>query len=95
MASKKIAKAPQLLKGWAAIAKFLSQPTSTVQRWASEGMPVKKIGRYVEASPPELERWLGREAGTKAPVHIPASDSDLLADLKRGLTEARGKRGMP
>jgi len=46
----------------------------------------------VEASPPELERWLGREAGTKAPVHIPASDSDLLADLKRGLTEARGKR---
>jgi hypothetical protein len=43
MASKKIAKAPQLLKGWAAIAKFLSQPTSTVQRWASEGMPVKKL----------------------------------------------------
>jgi len=81
----------EVLKGWAAIAKFLSQPTSTVQRWAGEGMPVKRIGRYVEASPQELEQWLGREAGTKTPVHIPASDADLIADLKRGLSEARQK----
>lgn len=81
----------EVLKGWAAIAKFLSQPTSTVQRWAGEGMPVKRIGRYVEASPQELERWLGREAGTKAPVHIPTSEADLVAELRRGLSEARAK----
>ena len=91
MAAKKPEPA-QVLKGWAAIAKFLSQPASTVQRWAGEGMPVSKTGRYVEASPTELEKWLGREAGAKARVHIPTSDSDLMADLKRGLSEARGKR---
>jgi len=90
--AKKIEKPPEVLKGWAAIAKFLSQPASTVQRWANEGMPVKKIGRYVEASPEELQKWLGREAGTYAPVHIPTSDADLTADLKRGLAEARGKK---
>ena len=93
--AKKIEKSPELLKGWAAIAKFLSQPASTVQRWAAEGMPVKKIGRYVEASPSELERWLSREAGTKMPVHIPTADADLTADLRRGLMEARGKKTKP
>ena len=77
------------LKGWPAIAKFLSQPVSTAQRWASEGMPVTRIGRYVAASPAELEGWLTREAGTKETVHIPSANADLLADLKRGLSEAR------
>ena len=46
------------LKGWAAIAKFLGQPIPTVQRWGNEGMPLTRIGRYVAASPAELERWL-------------------------------------
>ena len=77
------------LKGWAAIAKFLGQPVPTVQRWATEGLPVTRIGRYVAASPAELERWLTREAGTKETVHIPSADTDLLANLKRGLSEAR------
>jgi len=77
------------LKGWPAIAKFLSQPVSTAQRWASEGMPVSRIGRYVAASPADLERWLTREAGTKETVHIAAPNTDLLADLKRGLSQAR------
>jgi hypothetical protein len=77
------------LKGWAAIAKFLSQPVSTVQRWATEGMPVTRIGRYVAASPEELERWLTRESGTKETVHIPSPKTDLLTDLKRGLSQAR------
>jgi len=31
-------------------------------------MPVTRIGRYVAASPAELERWLTREAGAKATV---------------------------
>ena len=80
------------LKGWPAIAKFLSQPPSTAQRWASEGMPVRRIGRYVAASPAELERWLTREAGTKETVHIASPNNDLLADLKRGLSQARKVR---
>ena len=82
-------KPDESLKGWPAIAKFLSQPTSTVQRWANEGMPVTRIGRYVAASPAELERWLSREAGVKQTVHIPTENTDLVADLKRGLSEVR------
>jgi hypothetical protein len=74
------------LKGWPAIAKFLSQPVSTAQRWASEGLPVTRIGRYVADSPAELERWLTREAGTKETVHIAYPKH---ADLKRGLSQAR------
>src|SRR5206468_6934317 len=34
----KLKKSEESLKGWVAIAKFLSQPVSTVQRWANEGM---------------------------------------------------------
>jgi hypothetical protein len=85
-------KKPEELKGWPTIAKFLSQPVSTVQRWANEGMPVTRIGRYVAASPAELERWLTREAGAKDTLHIPSGKTDLLADLKRGLSEARKGR---
>src|SRR4029077_5153193 len=77
------------LKGGPGIAKFLSQPVSTAQRWASEGMPVTRFGRYVAASPAELERWLTREAGTKEIVHIGSPNTDLLADLKRGLSQVR------
>jgi len=77
------------LKGWPAIAKYQSQPVSTAQRWASEGMSVTRIGRYVAASPAELERWLTREAGTEETVHIASPNTDLLADLKRGLSQAR------
>jgi hypothetical protein len=80
------------LKGWAAIAKFLGQPVPTVQRWGTEGMPLTRIGRYVAASPAELERWLTREAGANQTVHIPSAKDDLLTDLMRGLSEARKVR---
>ena len=82
-------KPDESLKGWAAIANFLGQPIPTVQRWATEGMPLTRIGRYVAASPAELERWLTLEAGAKETVHIPSAGTDLLADLKRGLSVAR------
>ena len=85
-------KPEESLKGWPAIAKFLSQPVATVQRWGNEGMPLTRIGRYVAASPAELERWLTREAGAKQTVHIPSANTDLLADLKRGLSEVRKGR---
>lgn len=80
--------AAQPIKGWAAIAKFLGQHVSTVQRWATEGM-LTRIGRYVAAYPAELEDWLSREAGAKGTVHIASAGTDLLPDLKRGLSEAR------
>jgi len=81
------------LTGWPAIAGFLGQPVAVAQRWAKDGMPVERKGRYMTASRDELAKWLGREAGTRQPVHITqTTDSDLLEDLRRGLKELRGSR---
>ena|SRR5689334_10852834 len=77
-----------VLKGWQQIAAFLGQPVSVVQRWANEGMPVRREGRYVESSREELNRWLGRESAGE-PVQIATPDTDLSAELKRGLTFVR------
>ena len=33
---------PAVLKGWQEIAAFLGEPVSVVQRWAAEGMPVRR-----------------------------------------------------
>jgi hypothetical protein len=79
-----------LLKGWQQIALFLGQPVSVVQRWAHEGMPVKREGRFVTTSRAELNQWLGRESGE--PVHVATPETDLSAELKRGLARARGER---
>jgi len=35
-------------------------PNSTAQRWVKEGMPVRREGRNVVASPEELNQWLQR-----------------------------------
>lgn len=80
---------PQVLKGWAQIAQFLGQPVAVAERWARSGMPVKREGRFMTASPEELSRYLGREAGLDVPVHIASEDMDLSADLKRALSYAR------
>jgi hypothetical protein len=80
---------PQGLKGWAQIAQFLGQPIAVAQRWARSGMPVKREGRFMTASPEELSRYLGREAGLDVPVHIASEEMDLSADLKRALSYAR------
>jgi hypothetical protein len=77
-----------LLKGWQAIAAFLGQPVSVTQRWSTEDMPLRKQGRYVESSRRELNRWLGRES-VEEPVQIATQDSDLRAELKRGLSFVR------
>jgi hypothetical protein len=77
------------LKGWAQIAQFLGQPIAVAQRWARSGMPVKREGRFMTASPEELSRYLGREAGLDVPVHIASEEMDLSADLKRALSYAR------
>ena len=82
-----------LLTGWTAIAKYLGQSASVAERWAKDGMPVSKKGRFMTAVPEELGKWLGRESGAKSPVHITqGSDEDLLADLRRGLKEVRSAK---
>lgn len=91
-------KAPEqadALKGWQQIAAFLGQPVSVAQRWADSGMPVEKRGRYVYSSREELNRWLGRESAAE-PVQIATDETDLSAELKRGLsctTRIPGERG--
>lgn len=75
------------LKGWQQIAAFLGEPPSVVQRWASEGMPLRRQGRYVETTPDELNAWLGKESGK--PVHVATENTDLTAELKRGLSFVR------
>jgi hypothetical protein len=79
------------LKGWQQIADFLGEPAAVVQRWATEGMPVAKQGRFVTSTRAELNAWLGRESGK--PIHVVTVESDLSAELKRGLAFVRqGKR---
>jgi hypothetical protein len=81
---------PEILKGWQQIAAFLGEPPSVVQRWASDGMPVRRQGRYVETTPDELNAWLGKESGK--PVHVATANTDLTAELKRGLSFVRREK---
>ena len=93
MAKKKTVLQPDVLTGWPAIAKFLGQPVAVAERWAKEGMPVARKGRYMTASPEKLSQWIARETGTKEPVHIAqGTESDLLEDLRRGLKQARSAK---
>jgi hypothetical protein len=82
-----------VLKGWQHIAEFLGQPISVAQRWARTGMPVRREGRFVAASPEQLNKWLGREAGE--PVHVATEEADLAAELKRGLAYVRAGKHQP
>jgi hypothetical protein len=75
------------LKGWHEIADFLGEPVSVVQRWAAEGMPVRREGRFVSTSRDELNAWLGKESGK--PIHVATENTDLSAELKRGLSFIR------
>lgn len=89
--TSKPAAPPVLLKGWQQIAVFLSQPLSVAQRWAKDGMPVTRQGRYVTATPEELNKWLGQQAGA-VPVRVTTPDTDLSAELKRGLAYVRAEK---
>jgi hypothetical protein len=81
------------LKGWAAIGAFLSLPPATAQRWARDGMPVRKEGRFTVAEPAELETWLGRESHMAAPAKVVNDDTDLAAALKQSIKAAGGGSG--
>jgi len=84
---------PGKLKGWAAIAGFLGLTPASAQRWAKEGMPVKKEGRFTVADPAELQEWLGRESHMKGPAHVMTQDADIAAALKESISVAKGKKG--
>jgi len=81
---------PEVLKGWKEIARYLGERVSVVQRWATEGMPVTKQGRAISTTPAQLNEWLARVS--KKPVHIVTPESDLTAELKRGLRSRRRGR---
>lgn len=82
----------EILTGWKEIANFLGEPVSVAQRWESEGMPVSRQCRKVSSTPEQLDAWLGRVSSK--PVHIATPETDLTAELKRGLAFARqNKRG--
>lgn len=81
---------PEILKGWKQISDFLGEPSSVVQRWASDGMPLRREGRYVETTMSELNDWLSKQSGK--PVHVVTDETDLSAELKRGLSYVRHKR---
>jgi hypothetical protein len=76
------AKQRESLNGWQPIVAFLGQPTSVAQRWAKSGMRVTHEGRRVQASPEELNCWLGREVSELA--QIATESADLASELKRG-----------
>ncbi|HZU31935.1 MAG TPA: hypothetical protein VFB79_12525 [Candidatus Angelobacter sp.] len=91
MAKKKTTE-PSVLKGWAAIAKFLGLTPASAQRWAKEGMPVKREGRFTTADPAELQAWLGRESHMAKPAHVMTADADLTAALKDSISMLRRKK---
>lgn len=90
---RKIEAVEQPLRGWAAIAAYLGQPVSTAQRWAKDGLPVARSGRYVTAERAALNRWVAEQSGSPAPVHLARSGKgDLLEELRSGLKAIRKRR---
>ena len=81
---------PETLKGWKQISEFLGEPVSVVERWATEGMPIHREGQFVATSPDELNSWLGQDSGK--PVHVATENTDLTAELKRGLSFIRHEK---
>jgi len=56
-------------------------------------MPMTRQGRFVTATPDELNKWLGREAGGE-PLHVATPESDLAAELNRGLAFVRQQKNV-
>jgi phage terminase Nu1 subunit (DNA packaging protein) len=77
------------LKGWTAIARYLGIPVATAHRWASEGMPVRREGRFTVADRDAVSAWLGRESHMPKPAHVMTADADMAAALKESIEAAR------
>jgi hypothetical protein len=84
----------ETLKGWKAIAAYLGIAAGTAQRWASDGMPVRREGRFSVADPKELNAWLGRESHMPGPAQIMTGKADISDALKASIAALRrgGKR---
>ena len=78
---------PAALKGCKEVAQFLGQPSSTVQGWAKEGMPIERRGHMVQALPYKLNLWLGRE--TREYIQIAAETPNLPPQLRYWLACVR------
>ncbi|MCI0351835.1 MAG: hypothetical protein L0Z53_20640 [Acidobacteriales bacterium] len=91
-AKPKNAKGGDKLKGWKGIAGYLGISESAAHRWASNGMPVKREGRFTVAEPEELRRWLGRESHMPEAAHIMTTDTDVSAALKASISATRRSR---
>jgi hypothetical protein len=80
------------LKGWTAIARYLGIPVTTAHRWASEGMPVRREGRFTVADRDAVSAWLGRESHMLKPAHVMTEDADMAAALKESIAAARKRK---
>ena len=79
----------ETLKGWTAIGAFLGLPPATAQRWARDGMPVKREGRFTTANRAELQEWLGRESHMSAPAKVVTAETDLVDALKQSIKKRK------
>jgi hypothetical protein len=80
------------LKGWKAIGSYLGISGSAAQRWAKNGMPVRREGRFTVADVEELRRWLGRESHMSAPAYIVTAGTDISAALRASLSATRRRK---
>jgi hypothetical protein len=80
------------LKGWTAIARYLGIPVATAHRWASEGMPVRREGRFTVADREVVSAWLGRESHMPKPAHVMTEDANMAAALKESIAAARKRK---
>jgi hypothetical protein len=85
MAKKKTAPV-SVLKGWAAIAKFMGTTPASAQGWAKQGLPVKRDGRFTVADPVEVQAWLGKQSHMPKPAHILTNHADIAAALKDSIS---------
>jgi hypothetical protein len=80
------------LKGWTEIARYLGIPVATAHRWAGEGMPVRREGRFTVADREAVSAWLGRESHMPKPAHVMTKDADMAAALKESIAAARKRK---
>jgi hypothetical protein len=80
------------LKGWSAIARYLGIPVATAHRWANEGMPVRREGRFTVAYREAVSAWLGRESHMPKPAHVMTANADVAAALKESIAAARKRK---
>jgi hypothetical protein len=85
MPRNKVQDSTGALKGWKAIAGHLGIPAATAQRWARDGMPVRRQGRFTVADATQLRDWLGREAHMLGPAQVMAGNADVGEALRASI----------